>query len=355
MRWPPCWMSFQIFSGVSGISMWRTPKRRKRIHHGVHDGGGTTDGAGLAHALHAQRIHGRRRLGVAAFDPGHGCGSGNGVVGQLAGHELAVVVVDGLFPEGLAESLGDAAVDLPVDDQGVDDACRNRPRRRSGGCAMLPVSRSTSVTTMWAPKGKVKLGGSQKWVDDEAGLGVGREFLGVIRRRGHFARRRRICRCAASMQAPPVEGDVVGFQQHGAEFLHLGLEVLEGVIERRAADGRAAAAEGADAVLHDGGVAVDDQDVVDGDAELVGDNLREGGFLALAVGRSAGHHGDFAGGLDLDGGAFPASGGERDARVPWRRSRRRWRCRCPSGLPSARAAAWSARSCGVIDFGERFA
>src|SRR5260370_5685926 len=24
--WPPCWISFQIFSGVSGISIWRTPK-----------------------------------------------------------------------------------------------------------------------------------------------------------------------------------------------------------------------------------------------------------------------------------------------------------------------------------------
>ena len=46
-----------------------------------------------------------------------------------------------------------------------------------------------------------------------------------------------------------------------------------------------------------------------GDAEFVGGDLGEGGFLALAVRRDAGEDGDFAAGLDLDGGAFPAAGG----------------------------------------------
>ena len=45
----------------------------------------------------------------------------NRVVHQLAGDELAVVVIDGLLPERLAEALRDAAVHLPVDDQRVDD------------------------------------------------------------------------------------------------------------------------------------------------------------------------------------------------------------------------------------------
>ena len=59
--WPPCWISFQIFSGVSGISMCRTPKRRQRVHHRVHHRRRAADGAGFAHAFHAQRIHRRRR------------------------------------------------------------------------------------------------------------------------------------------------------------------------------------------------------------------------------------------------------------------------------------------------------
>ena len=67
-------------------------------------------------------------------------------------------------------------------------------------------------------------------------------------------------------------------------FLIFFFDVLEAKIERGAADGGAAAAEGADAVLHDGGVAVENEDVVDADAEFVGGDLREGGLFALAVG-----------------------------------------------------------------------
>ena len=42
---------------------------------------------------------------------------------------------------------------------------------------MLPVSRSTSVTTMCAPKGKVKFGGSQKWVATRPGSVFGGSLL----------------------------------------------------------------------------------------------------------------------------------------------------------------------------------
>src|SRR5579864_7740127 len=40
-----------------------------------------------------------------------------------------------------------------------------------------PVSRSTSVTTRSAPKGKVKLGGSQKWVATSPGSVLGGSFM----------------------------------------------------------------------------------------------------------------------------------------------------------------------------------
>ena len=51
------------------------------------------------------------------------------------------------------------------------------------------------------------------------------------------------------------------------------------------------------------------KDVVDADAELIPGDLREGGFLALAVRGHAGQNGYFAAGLDLDGSAFPATSG----------------------------------------------
>jgi hypothetical protein len=45
---------------------------------------------------------------------------GQRVVDERAGHELAVLVVDHLLEERLADGVHDAAVDLPVDEQGVD-------------------------------------------------------------------------------------------------------------------------------------------------------------------------------------------------------------------------------------------
>src|SRR5690349_11577549 len=54
---------------------------------------------------------------------------------------------------------------------------------------------------------------------------------------------------------------------------------------------------------------MNDEDVVDIDTKFVGSDLREGSLFALPMRRSSGHDGDGAGGLDLDGGAFPTSGG----------------------------------------------
>src|ERR1019366_6043073 len=93
----------------------------ERIHHRIDDGGRRSNGAGLAHAFHTQRIHGRGRTRVGALDPWNHAGLGDGVIHQLTGDELAVVVVDGLFVEGLSEALHDAAVDLSIDQQRVDD------------------------------------------------------------------------------------------------------------------------------------------------------------------------------------------------------------------------------------------
>src|SRR6185295_18995904 len=68
--------------------------------------------------------------------------------------------------------------------------------------------------------------------------------------------------------------------------------------DRRAADRERAAAVRAHAERHAAGVAVDDLDVVDRDAELAGDELREGRLLALAVAVRAGEDGDRAGRMD---------------------------------------------------------
>ena len=78
------------------------------------------------------------------------------------------------------------------------------------------------------------------------------------------------------------------FEQRRGELRHLRLHLAAGHVQRRAADGLRAAAEGADALLHDAGVAVQDRDVLDRHAELIGEHLRERRLVALAVRRRAG-------------------------------------------------------------------
>jgi len=64
----------------------------------------------------------------------------------------------------------------------------------------------------------------------------------------------------------------------------------EGEVRRRARNGAAPACEGADAVRDYVGVPVSDQDSVNVDLELVGDELRNGGRGALAVWRTIAVH-----------------------------------------------------------------
>src|SRR5262249_23928383 len=144
-------------------------------------------------------------------------------------------------------------------------------------------------------------------------FGVGRQLHGAIGRAGDLGEADRLTAPVAHTLAAG-ESDVLRFEQHLAELLDLGFELLQRVVERRCADRRAAAAERPDAVLYDSGVAVDYLHVVQAHAELVGGDLGEGGFLALAVRRAAGHHRDGAGGVDLDGSAFPTAGRRRGRR-----------------------------------------
>ena len=93
----------------------------------------------------------------------------------------------------------------------------------------------------------------------------------------------------------------------------------------RAADGDRARAEGAGAVRNRIGVALDDLDLLDRDAELRRQDLREGGGVALAVIVGAEHGAHGAVGLDANGGRLiEADAGAQRAREPRRRDPRRF-------------------------------
>ena len=58
---------------------------------------------------------------MIAFDARDGVGGGEEVVHEGGVEELTVFVEAELFVEGVADALGDAALDLPFEDHGVDD------------------------------------------------------------------------------------------------------------------------------------------------------------------------------------------------------------------------------------------
>ena len=139
--------------------MWRIPRWETASIDRVGDGRGRGDRSGFARAFDTHRIDRRRRDGPVELVDRHHVRLGNRVVAQRAGQQLAVVVVDRAFVERLGHALGDAAVDLAIDDQRVDDVA-DIVDRDVAEYFDLPVSRSTSTTQMCVPKGKVQLGGS---------------------------------------------------------------------------------------------------------------------------------------------------------------------------------------------------
>ena len=75
----------------------------------------------------------------------------------------------------------------------------------------------------------------------------------------------------------------VRFEQGGGELGHLALRLRPGHVQRRAADCLRPAAERADPLFHDARVAVKNRDVLERDAELVGQHLGERRLVSLSV------------------------------------------------------------------------
>jgi hypothetical protein len=108
----------------------------------------------------------------------------------------------------------------------------------------------------------------------------------------------------------------------GGDLLALLDDLVAGVDDRLAADRDRARAVGAHADRGLLGIAVDKLHILDRHAELLGDQLRERGLMALAMGMGAGQHLDHAGVAEADLGALPQAdaaaqrtdhGGRRDA------------------------------------------
>ena len=98
-----------------------------------------------------------------------------------------------------------------------------------------------------------------------------------------------------------------GLQQVRRQPLGLFLDFLNGHMDGRAAHRRAPAAKGADAKLHLGSVPVNDGHVLNGNPQLRGGYLGEGGLVTLAVGGASGVKRHLARGMEPDHRALPGA------------------------------------------------
>ena len=91
------------------------------IRDRVHDRRDRAGGAGLAHALHAERIGGRRHVVARVRDRRHVRGARHRVVHERAGDELPVaLVVDGGLHQRLPDPLREPADQLALDQRVIE-------------------------------------------------------------------------------------------------------------------------------------------------------------------------------------------------------------------------------------------
>ena len=233
---------------------------------------------------------------------------GQQVVGERAGHQGAGVVEDRLLPQRLRDALDEPAVHLPGDDQRVDDVADVV----AAGVLAHRHLPGLGVHLDRAQVGPVREVEVHRVV---GGLGVQRGLhvlgVGVRREGGRGQLLDGDALVGAADTEPPTDVlEVVGggLEQVGRERPGLLDDLVDGLDQRLAADDEGARAVGVQALGRDLGVAVQDLDVLEGDAQPVGDDLAEGRLVALPVRGGAGDDLDRAGGEHPDAGVLPAAG-----------------------------------------------
>src|SRR5712692_8595312 len=96
----------------------------QRVHHRIGDGRRGADGRGLADALDAEGSPRRMCARVVIVEGDQVVALGQRIVHEARGEELAALVESRLLPERLADALGEAAVDLALDEQRIDEEAR---------------------------------------------------------------------------------------------------------------------------------------------------------------------------------------------------------------------------------------
>ena len=229
------------------------------------------------------------------------------VFGERGRDGRGVGVVDEAFEQRVAEAVRDTADDLAVHDQRIDDASAVVADDEAGDLDMAGLDVDLDLGDV-AARGVGGLVGLEVDGRFEAGIAVGghREAVHADGEIGDLAER-----LLHAGRALHVDRAILQFEV-GLRDLHhfrgdlfdLGCDFDGGEMGRVAGiDGRARG-ERAHAQRDPAGVASDDRNVLERHAELIGDDLRERGFVALSVRRGASCQRDLAGRGNAHGRAF---------------------------------------------------
>ena len=208
----------------------------------------------------------------------------NRVIHQRPGEQLPAFIVDDFLEKCLRQTLRDAAVHLTFDDHRVDQRTAVIDRevffdphlagaRVDLDHADVRAERKHEVRRLEPPRCV------------EARLETRRQMVAHEGEEAGFRSRHRLRGIAlhADLALAIFQVVRIGFPLMRGDRNRFGLDRLDGHLKRCAADRRSARTEGADAVLHFVGVAVDHAHVIDRNAEFVGDDLGKGRLLPLTV------------------------------------------------------------------------
>ena len=115
-------IAFHTFSGVAGMSMWRTPKPSSASQIALIVAAGPAMAAASPQPFAPTGFVLHNVSSELEFDIGHCGGTGHCVIHERAGEQLPVFfIVAALFQQGLPDRLCRATVNLAFDDHRIDD------------------------------------------------------------------------------------------------------------------------------------------------------------------------------------------------------------------------------------------
>src|SRR5262245_14199524 len=277
----------------------------ERVFDGVGNDGGRRNDAALPHALDAELVHDGGVIEGHHVECRNLVGSRHAVVHEAPGEELTLGIEDEGFTQRCPDALNDAAVELALDDHGIDRA----PAIVDGGVPQQGRHAGLDIHLQHASVGAERprhRAGVEEGAGVETGAsrgGEGRTPHGcacqLTERHAAFGKPGDVC---ASVHEHHVVGRA--FERLGGDASRAIGDVAAGPRDGGTGDGGDAARDRAHSETDHAGVAADHDDALRWHAELGRADLGQRGLVRLPLGRHADEELDRPVRVDPDVGAL---------------------------------------------------